>query len=300
MLTAILTLMKDSTSQGITLGTVAVLLVATFFLLYIPVYAVVIRPRRKVKAEDKEEEKPKEKTIKPKMPEYNQCSLNEIMGYDFIQTKYISGKEKGQPEQQPAESKPKSFADSTGIGMTEGNINESVIGVTGREGTAPQDEPAETPEERAKREAQKAAQLEQEKRLKMIEEENKEIGEDDIPMKLEGDMELLYNTDWPEEISPEDEMSNDWAAPYDDGTYEGNAEPDAEDMDNLAGAPQQPELYEDILMDQLYEVNNVSNNQSAFLSRLDLKDDYVEQPHGNPTEKVESKETEQNENTNSE
>ena len=304
MLTAILTAAKEAASQGLTIGTVAILLVVTFFLLYIPVYAVFIRPRRR-NPEVKQEEKDTrtEKTIKPKMPEYNQCSLNEIMGYDFIQTQYIGGKDKAEAES-TANNAPKSFADSVGIGTTEGQINESVIGVTGRESSTPQDEPVESPEERKKREAEKAAQLEQEKRLKEIEEAKKEINKDEDSIKLEGDMADLYNTDWPEDAYSEEEMGDGWAAPYDDrnGEYIENDEEDAEEMNELAGAPKDQENYDKLMEADLFEQDGkgVSSSQEAFLERLNYKDEYVSQPHSETKENIETETKEKNENPDSE
>lgn len=299
MLTAILTAAKDAASQGITLGTVAVLLVVTFFLLYIPVYAVFIRPRKR-KAKERQEGKgaQKEKNIKPKMPEYNQCSLNEIMGYDFIQTQYIGNKDKDETES-PAGSAPKSFADSVGIGTTEGQINESVIGVTGRESATPQDEPVESPEDRKKREAQKTAQLEQEKRLKEIEEAKKEIAKDEDSIKLEGDMADLYNTDWPEDAGYSgDEMGSGWAAPYDDryGEYVDNSDEDADEMNSLADVPKDQESYDKVVEALLFEQDGkgVSSSQETFLERLNFKDEYVSQPHSEPktTKKLKKEENE--------
>lgn len=118
--------------------------VGTFIIIYCTIYLVFVRPRKKVKSEAPKTEEKKDTengTFKPNLKGYNNCDLNDIMGYDFIQILSSDNKEKEDSENsseqsegagRSAEDKPKSFASSTGVGMTEG-INESTMGVTGKD-----------------------------------------------------------------------------------------------------------------------------------------------------------------------
>lgn len=280
MLTLLSFSFKDVASQGINLGAAAVLLLFFLFLLYISVYAIV-RNRKKKTAEPQQEEK----TIKPKMKGYDQCELNEIMGYDFIQTQYIGekNKEKGEQEKNEDRGEKKSYAESRSNETTE--INESVIGVTGTESNIPKDEPEETPAEHKKRLAEQAAMKAQEEHTKAAAKKDvpvEEIPEEEIPEqfidKPRGDMANAeeVNEEWPENMDSwletdeePDPISGDWQEEFatEDqkaemadaaGLIDENDEEDAEVMNNLAGEPEDRKQMNALLM-----------NSSAFKDMID-------------------------------
>lgn len=323
MFTLLSTSFKVVASQGINLGTAAVLLLFTLFLLYISAYAIV-RNRKKKAAEPAAEPQPEEKTIKPKMKGYDRCELNEIMGYDFIQTQYIGGstiKEKEEQEQKENRGEKKSYAESRSTETTE--INESVIGVTGTDSNIPKDEPEETPAERKKRLAEQAAMKAQEEHTKAA--AQNDVPEEEIPEefidKPRGDfagveeiteawpenMDSCWETedepdpisgDWQEEFATEDQKAEMTDAT---GIIEENDEEDAEVMNNLAGEPEDREQMNALLMNSsvfkdiidpaafdaaIDDQDGTESHKQFFLEQL--RDEYVSQNQSKPSNETEN------------
>lgn len=178
---------ENLTGTGLNKLVTALLLAVTMLLLYIPTYAIV-RNRRKQTGVHNEKDEPapaeadQPKGFKGKLKGYDSCELNDIIGYDFIQTININAETKtAEPQKEIVTFKNDADRENSGL-------NEKVMGVTGRESNIPQDQPEETPEERKKREIDEAVLEAQKdiarKQIEMRKQDDTPVQEDTVPIDI--------------------------------------------------------------------------------------------------------------------
>lgn len=237
-----------------------VMVIMTLLVMRMIYYMVFIKDKR---SQEKDEPTPKKKR-----KEFNHCELNDIMGYDFIQIKTIPKENEKTKEENE---RPRSFADSKGIGMT----TERIVGTTGRDSYTINDEPI--PDKQTREIEKQNEELAQKAR----EEGMTEISNDQMAAIYSfGDGEWADNT---QIETDRDEMMNrmlenippeDFANGFDE---ENVPEPEELRMEeSLAEKPQEPEKYDDI-MEQSYEMQEKMMSEMEDIVATEAPKELAEQ-----------------------